>query len=110
MEIRAKDIIGLMDAWAPPSLAESWDHSGLQAGDPDQPVHRLMTALDLTRANLDYAMAHGVDMIVSHHPFLFRGCRQSICGRKRGGCWRICCRTASVPLRRTPIWTRRTAA
>lgn len=73
MEIRAKDIIGLMDAWAPPSLAESWDHPGLQAGDPDQPVHRLMTALDLTRANLDYAMAHGVDMIVSHHPFLFRG-------------------------------------
>lgn len=73
MEIRVKDIMNLMDAWAPPALAESWDHPGLQAGSPDAPVHTVLTALDLTRANLDYAMAHGVDMIVSHHPFLFKG-------------------------------------
>lgn len=73
MDIRAKDIMQLMDVWAPPSLAESWDHPGLQAGDPEQPVHALLVSLDLTRANLDYALAHGIDMIVSHHPFLFRG-------------------------------------
>lgn len=73
MEIRAKDIMKLMDEWAPPSLAESWDHPGLQAGDPEQPVHTMLAALDLTRANLDYAMAHGIEMIVTHHPFLFKG-------------------------------------
>lgn len=73
MEIRAKDIMQLMDAWAPPALAESWDHPGLQAGDPEQPVHALLVSLDLTRANLDYALSHGIDMIVSHHPFLFKG-------------------------------------
>lgn len=73
MEVYARDLMALMDEWAPPRLAESWDHPGLQAGDPDQPVRKVLTALDVTRANTAWAKAHGVDMIISHHPFLFKG-------------------------------------
>ena len=39
MEIYVKDIMQLMEDWAPSSLAESWDHPGLQVGNPNQPVH-----------------------------------------------------------------------
>lgn len=73
MEVYGRDLMALMDAWAPQSLAESWDHPGLQAGNPDKSVRKVMAALDVTKENAAYAAAHHVDMIISHHPFLFKG-------------------------------------
>lgn len=72
MEVYAKDLMALMDRWAPKKLAEKWDNPGLQAGDPTGKVKKVLVSLDLTRANAEYAAAHGVDMIISHHPFLFK--------------------------------------
>ena len=72
MEIYVKDIMQLMEDWAPSSLAESWDHPGLQVGNPNQPVHKILVALDMTELNISYAIDHGVDMVISHHPFLFK--------------------------------------
>lgn len=72
MEVDAQMIINLMDAWAPPYLAESWDRPGLQIGSRKRIVKKVLTALDVTEANVEYAVNHGIDMIVSHHPFLFR--------------------------------------
>lgn len=72
MNITAKDLMHLMDTWAPRDLAESWDHPGLQVGDPNEPVKKVLIALDVTAENVDYAAAHGVNMIISHHPFLFK--------------------------------------
>jgi len=72
MDVRVKDIIGLMEAWAPPDLAEHWDHPGLQVGDPEAKVSAVVTALDLTEENIALAEARGASLIVSHHPFLFR--------------------------------------
>ncbi len=73
MEVYGKDLMAFMDSWAPQSLAEPWDHPGLQAGNPDKPVRKVMAALDVTKAGTAYAAAHHVDMIISHHPFLFKG-------------------------------------
>ena len=72
MEVFAKDIIRLMDEWAPPYLAEKWDHSGLQIGNPERIVKKIMVALDITKENVSYAVNNQVDMILSHHPFLFK--------------------------------------
>lgn len=72
MEVRVKDLMKLMDAWAPPKLAESWDHPGLQVGDPEHIVRSVLVSLDLTREAVRYAKAKGISMVVSHHPFLFR--------------------------------------
>ncbi len=72
MEARVKDLMKLMDAWAPPMLAESWDHPGLQVGDPDHSIHSVLVSLDLTKDAVQYAKAHGIGMVISHHPFLFR--------------------------------------
>lgn len=72
MEIYVKDIMQLMEVWAPSALAESWDHPGLQVGNPNQPVHKILVALDMNEQNISYAARYGVDMVISHHPFLFK--------------------------------------
>ena len=38
MKVTGNDLIGWMESWAPKSLAESWDHPGLQVGDPHRTV------------------------------------------------------------------------
>lgn len=72
MDIYAEDIMRLMDEWAPPYLAEKWDHPGLQIGNPKSKIERLLVSLDVTRENVTYAVNHGIHMIISHHPFLFK--------------------------------------
>lgn len=84
MEVYGRELMALMDAWAPQSLAESWDHPGLQAGNPDKPVRKVMVALDVTMENIAYATAHHVDMIISHHPFLFKGLKTVDLRTQRG--------------------------
>lgn len=73
MEIKARDLIRLMDQWAPPVLAEKWDNPGMQAGNAEQPVRKVLVSLDLTKQNAQFAAENHIDMIISHHPFLFRG-------------------------------------
>ena len=57
---------------APLSTVESWDNVGLLLGRPDRTVNRLMTCLTLTPAVAREAIARHVQMIVTHHPVLFR--------------------------------------
>lgn len=73
MKITAQHLISLMNEWAPPSLAEKWDHPGLQVGNSQVPVQKVLISLDLTEENVDRAIRDGVSMIISHHPFLFKG-------------------------------------
>lgn len=72
MEVNAQMIMDMMNAWAPPYLAESWDRVGLQVGSGTARVQKILVSLDVTEDNVDYAASHGVNMIVSHHPLLFR--------------------------------------
>ena len=59
---------------APLSLSEDWDNTGLLVGNRDQPVTKLMTCLTVTENVVCEAVQEGVDLIVSHHPMLFRAC------------------------------------
>lgn len=56
----------------PPTHAASWDNVGLQVGDPDWPVERLLVTLDVTEQVLAEAAAVPTTMVVAHHPLLFR--------------------------------------
>lgn len=58
---------------APRELAEDWDNVGLLAGHPENPVTRVLCALDLTDRVVDEAIGYGAELIVTHHPILFRG-------------------------------------
>jgi len=65
-----KQVIDIIDQIAPFSLAESWDNSGLQAGDPGWPVTKILIALDVTDKALAEAAKLGCDMLVTHHPLI----------------------------------------
>lgn len=69
---RIQDLIGLIHTDYPPSLAEDWDNVGLQVGDPAAPLERVLITLDVTAATLDEAESLGVQVIVAHHPLIFR--------------------------------------
>lgn len=65
------EIIQQFEKFCSPKLAESWDHVGLQIGNPDKPVHRLMTTLDVRPEVVDEAINNQVDFIFAHHPVMF---------------------------------------
>jgi dinuclear metal center YbgI/SA1388 family protein len=68
----ALDITRLLEQWFPLTLAADWDNVGLLIGDGAQPVRRVMTCLTVTPASAAEAVREKVDLIVSHHPVLFR--------------------------------------
>ena len=66
------DIRAFLDEFAPPNLAASWDNVGLLLGDPAAQVERIMTCLTVTDDVVAEAVAESVQLLVSHHPILFR--------------------------------------
>lgn len=73
MSLQLHEVVSALEACYPPSTAQSWDRVGLVAGDPDQPVARILLALDPTLAVIAEATALGADLIITHHPLLLRG-------------------------------------
>lgn len=61
---------------APLSLSEDWDNTGLLVGDVEQSVSKVMTCLTVTEDVVSEAVKESVDMIVSHHPMLFRAAKK----------------------------------
>jgi dinuclear metal center YbgI/SA1388 family protein len=70
------DVVAFMEQFVPPDLAATWDNVGLLLGRRDAPVQRLMTCLTVTPASAAEAVAEGAQLIVSHHPILFRGSKR----------------------------------
>ncbi|MCC6411112.1 MAG: Nif3-like dinuclear metal center hexameric protein [Saprospiraceae bacterium] len=71
-----RDILNLLEILAPPSLQESYDNAGLITGHPDMPLHGVLFCLDSTEAVVDEAVALGCNLIVAHHPIVFKGLRR----------------------------------
>ncbi|WZO99558.1 Nif3-like dinuclear metal center hexameric protein [Isosphaeraceae bacterium EP7] len=80
MTIPLSEMIRWLGEFAPLELAEPWDNVGLLLGDPDQPVRKVMTCLTVTGATAAEAIQSGVDLIVSHHPILFRPVQKIVGG------------------------------
>ncbi len=76
MSVKCRDIIWLMEDLAPTSYAEEWDNPGLNVGDPDAEIRKIIVALDATEAVIDEAIEKGADMIVTHHPLLFHAVKK----------------------------------
>jgi dinuclear metal center YbgI/SA1388 family protein len=55
-----------------PDTAASWDAVGLHVGAPDDRVATAMVSLDVTPAVIDEAVERGADLVIAHHPLLFR--------------------------------------
>ena len=67
-----QDLLDILQQITPHSLAEDWDNVGLLVGTPHREVHRVLVALDPTEALMIAAHAGRFDIIVTHHPAIFR--------------------------------------
>lgn len=70
---KVKDIAAVIEEFAPKNLQESYDNAGLQVGDPMSEVSAVMLCLDVTDDVIKEALERECNMIVSHHPLIFRG-------------------------------------
>ena len=78
MSCTAAQVMELVNGIAPFELAEPWDNVGLLAGRSDAEVRRVLCALDLRMAVIEEAVKKDCQLIVTHHPILFRG-RKNLC-------------------------------
>ncbi len=69
------DIDRFLESIAPRRLAQSWDNVGLLMGDPGATIHKVMTCLTVTPETAAEAIAGSAELIVSHHPILFKPTR-----------------------------------
>jgi len=72
---RIQDLLGLLHGAYPTALAEDWDNVGLQVGDPTAVVERVLICLDPSEPALLAAAAADAQVLLCHHPLLFRPLR-----------------------------------
>lgn len=65
-------VIQLFEEWVPKKLASDWDNVGLQIGSLTTPVKNILVTLDVTELTIDEAIENEVNLIISHHPLLFK--------------------------------------
>lgn len=70
------DVVRYLDSKIPLSLQESYDNCGLQVGVPEQKVTGILLAVDTTEEIIEEALRLGFNMIVTHHPLLFKGVKK----------------------------------
>ena len=74
--MKIKQVLSALERFAPLPLQESWDNAGLQLGLTEAEVSGALLWLDVNEAIIDEAISKGCNLIVSHHPLLFRGLKQ----------------------------------
>ena len=72
MGLKCQVIASIMDKLAPRKFAEEWDNVGLLVGDGSKDVSKILVALDATFEVVKEAIDKKVDMIVTHHPLIFK--------------------------------------
>lgn len=75
-----KEVTRYLETIAPLELQESYDNAGLLTGNPAWEVTGILTSLDCTEAIIAEAKARGCNLVVAHHPIVFRGLKK-ITGR-----------------------------
>jgi dinuclear metal center YbgI/SA1388 family protein len=71
-EVSIKQVISELEKFAPPIYQESYDNSGLMVGDATRKVTGILISLDITETIVEEALAQHCNLIVAHHPILFK--------------------------------------
>lgn len=74
--VRVEDVAGLLDDIAPAHLSEEWDNCGLQVGSTQWEVRKIRVALDPLMTVIEDAGRSDVDMIITHHPLIFKALKR----------------------------------
>lgn len=72
MTLNVRHILDFIDSWAPSSTKMDFDNVGLLVGNPENAVSRILTCLDVTPYVVDEAISGNFDLIVAHHPLIFK--------------------------------------
>ncbi len=70
--LKVSDIVAHINKIANPALAYEWDNVGFQLGDANTEVKKILLTLDVTENAINKAINENADMIISHHPFIFK--------------------------------------
>lgn len=84
--VPAREIISSMEEFAPLELAESWDNIGLMTGTPEAEITKAMLTLDVTLEVVEEAVREGCQMLLAHHPLLFKAVKTIDLQRAEGAC------------------------
>lgn len=66
------DLVKLLEELMPSNLAEDWDNVGLMIGRKAKTVKKILLALDLSKEVVEQAVAQKIDLIITHHPAIFK--------------------------------------
>ena len=75
-----QDIIDIIESVAPLRWQEEWDNSGLQVGNRNAEIKKVLLTTDITESVVSEAVRLHCELIISHHPLLFQGLKQ-VCGQ-----------------------------
>ncbi len=70
--MKAREIIEVLEEIAPTKLIDSWDNTGFQIGNDEKEIRSILIALDLDEKIVDKAIEEEFQMIVTHHPLIFK--------------------------------------
>jgi dinuclear metal center YbgI/SA1388 family protein len=74
--MQVKDVANSIEQFAPLHFQESYDNAGLCIGNPDSEVSGILLTVDVTETVIDEALALKCNLIISHHPLLFKGIKR----------------------------------
>ena len=74
--MKIADILAVVEQFAPPCIQEEWDNSGLCIGSPSEECTGVLVGFDCTPALIDQAVARGCNLVITHHPLIFKGLRK----------------------------------
>ena len=74
--MKIAEIIGYLESLSPLSLQEEYDNCGLLLGDPECEFHKALLCLDLTREVMEEALNQNCNLVISHHPLIFKGLKK----------------------------------
>ncbi len=84
--IRVSEVTSMIESWAPKEIAWERDNVGLQLGDPSNTVRGILVCLDITEEVLAEAKKRKANLVVSHHPLLFRPPHKLLAGDPVADC------------------------
>lgn len=73
---KIKEIIKVIEEFAPKDLQESYDNAGLQVGDPEAETNSVLICLDMTEDLFEEAASRQCNLIITHHPLIFKGLKE----------------------------------
>ena len=78
--MKIREITDAIEQYAPLRLQEEWDNAGIQVGNPDAEITGVLLCTDATEVVVAEAIDRGYNLVISHHPLIFRGLKK-IMGR-----------------------------